>query len=45
MVAYLVNEIVLGDLTYQDVVTKRPDLKDRIDTYIAQHNLTIDKTV
>lgn len=45
MVAYLVNQIVLGNLTYQEVVTKRPDLKDKIDAYILEHNLTIDKTV
>lgn len=45
MIAYLVNEIILGKLTYQEIVTKRTDLKDRIDTYITQHNLTIDKTV
>lgn len=45
MVAYLVNQIVLGNLTYIEVTTKRPDLKARIDTYIADKNLNIDKTV
>ena len=45
MVAYLVNQIVLGNLTYIEVTTKRPDLKNKIDAYIAEKNLNIDKTV
>jgi hypothetical protein len=44
-VIYLVNQIVLGALTYQEVITARPDLKTKIDAYIAEKNLTIDKTV
>jgi hypothetical protein len=44
-VVYLVNQIVMGNLTYQEVITKRPDLKAQIDAYIAEKNLTIDKTV
>lgn len=43
MIAYLVNQIVLGNLTYNEVITKRPDLKTKIDTYIETHNITIDK--
>jgi hypothetical protein len=43
MVAYLVNQIVLGNLTYQEVVIKRPDLKVKIDAYIAEKELAIDK--
>lgn len=45
MIAYLVNQIVLGNLTYIEVTTKRPDLKDRIDVYITDKQLNIDKTV
>jgi hypothetical protein len=45
MVAYLVNQIVLGNLTYLEVVTARPDLKVKIDTYIEDKNLVINKTV
>jgi hypothetical protein len=45
MVAYLVNQIILGKLTYQEVVTARPELKTKIDAYIADKNLTIDTTV
>jgi hypothetical protein len=46
MVAYLVNQILLGNLTYQEVITKRPDLKDKIDTYIVDKGLEnqIDKS-
>jgi hypothetical protein len=44
MIAYLVNQIVIGRLTYLQVVNARPDLKDRIDTYIIENGLTIDKT-
>lgn len=45
IVAYLVNQIVLGKLTYSDVVAKRPDLIDSIDTYILENNINIDKTL
>lgn len=45
MAAYLVNQIILGKLTYQQVVTKRPDLKTAIDQYITDNDLEIDKTV
>lgn len=45
MAAYLVNQIILGNLTYTEVVTKRPDLKTRIDAYIEEKGLEIDKTV
>ena len=45
MIAYLANQIIIGNLTYQEIITKRTDLKDRLDAYILEHNLTIDKTV
>lgn len=45
MVAYLVNQIILDKLTYKEVITARPDLQAKIDTYIIDHQLTIDKTV
>lgn len=45
MIAYLVNQIILGKLTYNEVVTARPDLKSKIDDYIDDKGLTIDKTV
>lgn len=45
MIAYLVNQIVLGNLTYQEIVTKRTDLQARIDQYITDKDLCIDKTV
>lgn len=41
MVAYLVNQIVIGKLTYSEVVTARQDLKVRIDDYISEKNLPI----
>lgn len=44
MIAYLVNQIILGNLTYQEIITKRPDLKDGIDQYITEKGLSIDKT-
>ena len=46
MIAYLVNQILMGKLTYQDIVTARPDLKDKIDKYISDKGLedVIDKT-
>ncbi len=45
MVAYTVNQIVLKKLTYLEVVTARPDFKERIDAYITEKGITIDKTV
>lgn len=46
MIAYLVNQILLGALTYQEIITKRPDLQARIDQYIIDKGLEnqIDKT-
>ena len=35
IVIYLYNQIKLGKLTYDEVVTKRPDLKEALDEYIA----------
>ena len=45
MIAYLVNQIILGNLTYNEIITKRPDLKVKLDAYIETHNITIDKEV
>jgi hypothetical protein len=47
MVAYLVNQILLEALTYQEIISKRADLKASIDRYIIDHHLEdkIDKTV
>lgn len=44
MIAYLVNQIIIGNLTYLQVTTKRPDLKEGIDNYISTNNVEIDKT-
>ena len=46
MARYLVNQILLGALTYQLIITKRPDLKEKIDKYIKDNDLEkyIDKT-
>lgn len=38
-VRYLVNQMVMGRLTYAEVVTARPDLKEGIDKYISDNNL------
>jgi hypothetical protein len=43
MVAYLVNQIVLGNLTYKEVITRRPDLQSKIDAYILDKGISIDK--
>lgn len=45
MAAYLVNQIIMGKLTYKEVITARPDLQGKIDTYVADNNLTIDKSL
>jgi hypothetical protein len=45
MVAYLVNQIILGKLTYLEVTTARSDLRDKIDTYIEDKSLIINEIV
>lgn len=47
IVAFLVVQIKLGKVTYQHVVTSRPDLQTQIDDYITSKGLTdsIDKAV
>ena len=35
MIAYLYKQIKLAKLTYDEVITKRPDLKEKLDAYIA----------
>ncbi len=44
MVRYLVNQIVIGKLSYLQVVSARPDMQEEIDNYIAEKQLYIDKT-
>lgn len=46
MIVYLVNQILLGNLNYKEVVYKRPDLQIEIDAYIVEKGLEnqIDKT-
>jgi hypothetical protein len=36
MAAYLANQIIMGKLDYTTVITKRPDLKAGIDTYLIE---------
>lgn len=38
MVQYLCNRIISGALTYDYVISKRPDLKEDIDSYLIAHN-------
>ena len=45
MIAYYVKQIQLGRLTYLTVITKKPELQEAMDTYIADNNLDIDKTI
>lgn len=42
---FLVMNIVLGKVTYIEVIEKKPDLKEQIDAYIEQQDLVVDKTV
>ena len=35
MIAYLYKQIKLEKLTYNEVIIKRPDLKEKLDAYIA----------
>ena len=46
IVKYLVTQIILKHLTYNDIIVNRPDLKDAVDKYISDNNLDdiIDKT-
>ena len=41
---FLVRNIVMGKVTYLEVIEARPELKEEIDAYIEQQGLTIDKT-
>lgn len=45
MVAYLVNQMLAGKLTYQTVIIKIPDLQTKIDAYIADRGLVIDMSI
>ena len=44
-VPYLVNQIVLGNLTYLQVIAKKPGLQSQIDVCIEEKGLQINKTV
>jgi len=44
-VPYLVNQIVLSNLTYLQIIDKKPDLQSQIDDYIVEKGLVINKTV
>ena len=41
---FLVRNIVMGKVTYLEVIEARPELKEQIDAYIEQEHLEIDKT-
>ena len=43
MIAYLVNQIIIGKITYLQIVNARLDLKDRLDTYITANDIKIDE--
>ena len=40
MAAYLANQIILGKLTYDLVITRKPELKDEIDAYLTVQGRT-----
>lgn len=46
IVRYLVTQIILKHITYNDIIVNRPDLKDAVDKYISDNGLydTINKT-
>lgn len=44
LIKYLVNQILLGALTYQEIIISKPEYKVGIDAYIEEKNLDIDKT-
>ena len=41
---YLCSQIIIGNLTYLEIVTKIPDLQAQMDAWIDQQGLNIDKT-
>lgn len=47
IVAFLVGQIRFGKVTYQQIITSRPDIKNQIDEFIISKELNdlIDKTV
>ncbi|MDF2636337.1 MAG: hypothetical protein K0R78_3211 [Pelosinus sp.] len=45
MVGFLVNQMKFGKVTYKEVIEARPDLQIKIDAYINENSLTIDKNV
>lgn len=42
---FFVRNILLGKVTYAEVIEARPELQAQIDAYIEQQGLDIDKTV
>ena len=42
---FLVRNIVMGKVTYREVVEAKPELKEQVDAYIEQQGLNVDKTV
>lgn len=42
---FLVRNIVMGKVTYLEVIEAKPELKEQIDAYIEAQGLTVDKTV
>lgn len=42
---FLVRNIVMGKVTYLEVVEAKPELKAQIDAYIEQEGLEINKTI
>lgn len=41
---FLVKNIRNGKVTYQEVIAKRPDLKDQIDAYMKQLGMEVPVT-
>ena len=44
-IKFLVRNMEAKNVTYLEVIKKRPELKEQIDAYIEQHKIDIDKTV
>lgn len=42
---FLVRNIVMGKVTYLEVIEAKPELKEQIDAYIEQQGIVVDKTV
>lgn len=42
---FLVRNIVMGKVTYQEVIAAKPELKEQIDAYIEQQGLDVNKEI